>query len=360
LEHTKLELFHDQVFCFTPKGRLIALPRGATPIDFAYAVHTDVGNSAVGAKINGRLTPLLSELQNGDEVEIVRSEGQVPPAIWETLVITGKARSAIRRATRDAVRAQYAGLGRQIVARTFERTNTPLNEDKLKGALPKLARASIEDVYAAVGRGELYSGDLVKALHPDAAEERRTAAAPRQRNEATDGWFRLKAAPSLLFKIPGGGGEGDLKAIRLPGLDSETPVQFAPNGGAIPGDRIVGIRDAAKGITVYPIQSPDLMAFDEHPENWLDARWDPQEGKLEVFQTRIAVTAINEPGTLGAIATVIGENRANIDAIVMNGTSADFRNMLIDIEVYDLKHLHTIVSQLMARPVVSMVERVNG
>ena len=126
LEHTKLELFHDQVFCFTPKGRLIALPRGATPIDFAYAVHTDVGNTAVGCKINGRMAPLLTELQNGDEVEIVRAEGQTPPAAWESLVVTGKARASIRRATRAAVRRQYTGLGRQILERAFERAGTPL------------------------------------------------------------------------------------------------------------------------------------------------------------------------------------------------------------------------------------------
>src|SRR5271156_3169238 len=150
LEHTKLELFQDQVFCFTPKGRLIALPRGATAIDFAYAVHTDVGNSAVGAKINGHIAPLISELQNGDEVEISRAESQVPPAAWESIAITGKARAAIRRATRDAVRQQYAGLGRQIVVRAFERGAKPFTEEKLKAALPRLARQSIDDVLAAV------------------------------------------------------------------------------------------------------------------------------------------------------------------------------------------------------------------
>ena len=126
LEHTRLELFQDQVFCFTPKGGLIALPRGATPIDFAYAVHTKLGNSAVGAKINGRVAPVLSQLQNGDEVEIIRAEGHVPPAAWESAVVTGKARAAIRRATREAVRQQYAGLGRQIVERAFERAGTRL------------------------------------------------------------------------------------------------------------------------------------------------------------------------------------------------------------------------------------------
>src|SRR3712207_1018266 len=176
LEHTKLELFHDQVFCFTPKGRLIALPRGATPIDFAYAVHTDVGNTAVGCKINGRIAPLLTELQNGDEVEIVRADGQTPPAAWESLVLTGKARAAIRRATRTAVRRQYAGLGRQILDRAFERAGKTLSDEKLKGALSRLARHSVEDVLTAVGRGEMFSGDVVKADFPEYREERRASA----------------------------------------------------------------------------------------------------------------------------------------------------------------------------------------
>src|SRR5262249_23814844 len=153
LEHTKLELFHDQVFCFTPKGKLIALPRRANIIDFAYAVHTDVGNMAVGCKINGKIAPLVSELTNGDEVEIITSKAQTsPPAAWESLVITGKARAAIRRATRVAVRHQYAGLGRRIVERLCQRAKIAYSDETLAGALPRLARASIEDVMSAVGR----------------------------------------------------------------------------------------------------------------------------------------------------------------------------------------------------------------
>src|SRR5208337_1290837 len=147
LEHTKLELFHDQVFAFTPKGKLIALPRGATPIDFAYAVHTDVGNMAIGAKINGKIGPLSAPLQNGDEVQILTSKAQTaPPAAWESIVVTGKARAAIRRATRAAVRNQYSGLGRRILERLCQRAKVEYADDKLQGALPRLARASIEDV----------------------------------------------------------------------------------------------------------------------------------------------------------------------------------------------------------------------
>ncbi len=357
LEHTKLELFPDQVFCFTPKGQLIALPRGATPIDFAYAVHTDVGNSAVGAKINGRIAPLGSQLENGDEVEIVRAEGQVPPAVWEKLVVTGKARAAIRRATRDAVKMQYINLGRQIVTRAFERATKPYAEDKLKAALPRLARAGVDDVLAAVGRGEIYSGDVVKAVYPDFSDDRKPGVQPL-RPEGEHGWFGLPKAESLVFKFPGRGGEQD--ALPIHGLSGDLPVRFAPNGGAVPGDRIVAILTPGKEITIYPIQSPDLTAFDDQPERWLDVRWDLEAGQKRFFPAQILVTAINEPGTLGMIATVIGDLGANIDTISINIISPDFREMIIDIEIADLKHLNGVITELRTKPVVSKVERVNG
>src|ERR1700723_1792340 len=191
LEHTKLELFHDQVFCFTPQGRLIALPRGATAIDFAYAVHTDVGNSAVGAKINGRIAPLISELHNGDEVLISRAEGGAPPAAWDSVVVTGRARAAIRKATREAAKAQFGGLGRQIVERAFERAGKKFMEAKLKAALTRLARASIDDVFIGVGRGEIFSTDVVRAVFPSFKDERKQGPAVPQ-NES--GWFGLPKA----------------------------------------------------------------------------------------------------------------------------------------------------------------------
>ena len=357
LEHTKLELFLDQVFCFTPNGRLIALPKGATAIDFAYAVHTDVGNSASATKINGHVAPLLSELQNGDEVEIVRQEGQVPPAIWETLVVSGKARSAIRRATREAMRAQYAGLGRQIVTRAFERAGRPYIEDRLRAALPRFARSSVDDVLAAVGRGEMFSDDVMKAVYPDILDERRPALA-RARHQG--GWFGTRTNANVLFHLPGVGAEVDWKIMARGGLHPDLPVRFAPNGGAVPGDRVVGILDPDVAITIYPIQSQDLTAYDDQSERWLDVRWDIEEGDRPFFPAKLEIIAINEPGTLGAIATVIGENGANIDNVVMNPVSPDFREIVVDVEVSDLKHLTTIVSQLRARPIVSKVERVNG
>ncbi|MBU3888261.1 MULTISPECIES: RelA/SpoT family protein [Methylosinus] len=357
LEHTRLELFQDQVFCFTPKGGLIALPRGATPIDFAYAVHTRVGDSAVGAKINGRIAPVLSQLQNGDEVEIIRAESHVPPAAWESLVVTGKARSAIRRATREAVRMQYAGLGRQIVTRAFERAGRPVSDEKLKAALPRLARASLEDAFAAVGRGEIYSGDVVKSVYPDFSEERKPA--PQMRLEPGEpGWFGMKSNVNVVFKAPGASDQAS--AIPIRGLRGDVPVRFAPEGGAVPGDRIVGILTPGEGITIYPIQSPALTAFDDQPDRWLDVRWDIDPENRELFPARLVVTAINEPGTLGGLATLIGETGANIDNVAFAIHSPDFREMRFDLEVADLKHLNDIIARLRASALVSKVERVIG
>jgi RelA/SpoT family (p)ppGpp synthetase len=352
LEHTKLELFHDQVFCFTPKGNLIALPRKATPIDFAYAVHTDIGNHAVGCKINGKIAPLVSELANGDEVEIITSKAQdAPPTAWESLVVTGKARAAIRRATRAAVRTQYAELGRRIVERLCVRAKREYSDEKLAGALPRLARASLDDVFAAVGRGEMRAADVVRAMYPDYKDERAVVPAPPK---ADSSWFGLRRGKAVKFKVPSGTAE----SIPIRGINSELPVRFAPNGGAVPGDRIVGIMTPGEGITIYPIQSAALQEYEDQTERWLDVRWDVDEGAPHRFPARLAVQSVNEPGTLAQVAQVIAEHDGNIDNIRMERQSPDFTSLTIDLEVYDLKHLNAIIAQLRAKAVVAKVERV--
>src|SRR3954451_3307685 len=355
LEHTKLELFHDQVFCFSPKGKLIALPRRANAIDFAYAVHTDIGNTAVGCKINGQIAPLISELANGDEVEIITSPAQSsPPAAWESLVLTGKARAAIRRATRAAVRSQYTGLGRRIIERLCQRAKIAYSDEKLAGALPLLARASIEEVMSAVGRGEMRAADVVHAMYPDYKEER--AAAIAQQPKPESGWFGLKRAKAVKYMVPGTNGP----AIPIRGINSDLPVRFAPNGGAVPGDRIVGILNPGEGITIYPIQSATLKEFEDKPERWLDLRWDVEDATPQRFPARVALQTVNEPGTLAQVAQVIAEHDGNIDNIRMTRQSPDFTSLLIDLEVYDLKHLTSIIAQLRAKDVVANAERVNA
>ena len=268
LEHTKLELFHDQVFCFTPKGRLIALPRGATAIDFAYAVHTDVGNSAVGAKINGRIAPLISELHNGDEVLISRADGGSPPAAWDSVVVTGRARAAIRRATREAAKAQFGGLGRQIVERAFERAGKKFAEAKLKAALPRLARASIDDVFIGVGRGEIFSTDVVRAVFPDFKEERKAGPAVPL-NES--GWFGLPKAADLVFRVPGKSDAGG--ACRCAASISIRRCASPPRAGRC---RASGSSAFARPRASSFIRSirPRSSNYNDRPELWLDVRWD--------------------------------------------------------------------------------------
>ncbi len=364
LENTKLELFQDQVFCFTPKGRLIALPRGATPIDFAYAVHTEVGDSCIGAKVNGRVIPLVTELKNGDEVEIVRSANQVPPTAWESVVVTGKARSAIRRAAKAAIRQQYSGLGTRILERAFTRAGHGFQPELLKPVLHRLARKDVEDVLAAVGRGELTSPDVLRALYPDHKDERVTQ--PLKSKE--EGWFNLRNAAGMLFQIPGRRARRNKKtkegaesatAVPIRGISGDLPVRFAPEG-AVPGDRIVGIMQPGSGITIYPIQSPALTAFDDQPERWIDVRWDIEMENRERFPAQISAVALNEPGSLATIAQVIADNDANIHRLNMLNTAPDFTEMMIDLEVWDLKYLNRLISQLREEGCISKVKRVNG
>ncbi len=358
LEHTKLELFQDQVFCFTPKGQLIALPRGATPIDFAYAVHTNIGDTCVGAKINGRIMPLVTRLNNGDEVEIIRSGIQVPPPAWEEIVVTGKARSAIRRATRAAIRKQYAGLGYRILERTFERAGKTFSREALKPALHRLGQKEVEDAIASVGRGELSSLDVLRAVFPDHQDERVTV-----KPSADDGWFNMRSAAGMVFKLPGRGKDANgvaqaegPEALPIRGLSGNAEVHFSP-AGAIPGDRIVGIMEKDKGITIYPIQSPILQKFDDEPERWIDVRWDLDEANSSRFIARIAISALNEPGTLAEVAQAIATSDVNIRSLSMGRVAADFSELQFDLEVWDLRQLNHLITQLKELPSVSMVKR---
>ena len=357
LEHTKLELFQDQVFCFTPKGKLIALPRGATPIDFAYAVHTNIGDTTVGAKINGRIMPLVTRLTNGDEVEIIRSGVQVPPAAWEEIVVTGKARAAIRRATRLAIRKQYAGLGHRILERTFERAGKVFSRDALKPALHRLGQKDVEDAIAAVGRGEMSSLDVLRAVYPDHQDERVTV-----KPAGDEGWFNVRSASGMIFKIPGktkadlAASVDGMDALPIRGLAADVEVHFAPTG-AVPGDRIVGIMEKGKGITIYPIQSPVLQRFDDQPERWIDVRWDLDEANKSRFTARILINALNEPGTLAKVAQTVADIDVNIRVLNTVRVAADFTEMALDVEVWDLRQLNQLLVQLKELDCIATVKR---
>ena len=363
LEHTKLELFHDQVFCFTPQGRLIALPRGATPIDFAYAVHTDVGNSATGALVNGRQLPLSTILRNGDEVQIQRSQSQTPPAAWERIAATGRARAAIRRAARDALKRQYVELGRRLLEAACDRAGKTYSDDLVNAALDRYSAETVDDVLVSVGRGELAVKDAMRGIAPDAAD---AAAAPRyvprnrhDHGRDQDGWFNLKRVMGLKFYLPGAAGSSAKASgsggVPIRGFRGDLPVSFQ-EGGAVPGDRIVGVMVPNEGIKIFQIHSPKLREFES--ASWVDVTWDIDPERPERFPSLLNVTAINEPGTLAQIAQVIGETDGNIDNLRMVRRAADFTEMAIEIDVWDLEHLNRIISGLRSKGVVSKVERV--
>lgn len=361
LEHTKLELFQDQVFCFTPKGRLIALPRGATPLDFAYAVHTDVGNAAVGAYVNGRHVPIDTRLRNGDEVEIQTSKSHTPPAAWESLAVTGRARSAIRRAARDAIRRQYAELGRRLLISAFDRLGESYSDERVKRVLPRLLHKSLDDLLAAVARNEIKTEDVVRAIVPEVvAATKATPARPEGAAKSAKGWLRLTRAATSKLRL-GSSSEpealttGRVRGIPIRGVKNDMPVLFEP-GGAVPGDRIVGVLAPGEGIRVFQISSPQLQEY-EH-EHWIDVAWDVDPENPERFPALISVTAPNRPGTLAEIANVIGQSGGNIDNLKMLRRASDFTELRIGLEVWDLNHLNQIIAGLKSKAVVSKVDRV--
>jgi guanosine-3',5'-bis(diphosphate) 3'-pyrophosphohydrolase len=337
LEHTKLEMFQDQVFVFTPKGDLIALPRGATPVDFAYAVHSQIGDTCVGAKINSRLVPLRSQLANGDQVEIITSKAQTPSPTWERFVVTGKARARIRRFIRTQQRAQYLDLGRAIVQKAFRQEGHEFAERPLDAVLKTFNCPTVEDLYVAVGQGLATGRAVVNAAFPHHQEAKaKVISLDRARR-------RVKRNDT---------------AVPIRGLIPGMALHFAGCCHPLPGDRIVGIVTTGKGVTIHTIDCETLESFAETPERWLDVAWSTEEDAIHVG--RLNVTIANEPGNLGSLTTVIGKQGGNISNLKITNRSSDFFEIMIDIEVADVKHLTTIMAALRATPVINSVERARG
>jgi GTP pyrophosphokinase len=344
LENTKLEMFQDQVFCFTPKGDLIALPRGATPVDFAYAVHTEVGNTCVGAKINGRIVPLRSELHNGDQVEVVNSRAQTPSPTWERFVVTGKARACIRRYIRTQQRTQYVELGRAMMQKEFQHEGYEYADKSLDGVLKKFKAEEAEDLLAQIGEGMLGAREVLNAVFPG------TRKSPGQDAAAPLGRQRAK---------PAKGGKG-ANAIPIRGLIPGMAMHFAGCCHPLPGDRIVGIVTTGKGVTIHTIDCETLESFADTPERWLDVAWDQASDGSDQHVGRLAVVITNQPGSLGSLTTVIGKNLGNISNLKITNRSIDFFEVLVDVEVKDVRHLTNIIAALRATPQISSVDRARG
>ena len=340
LEHTKLEMFSDQVFCFSPKGDLYALPHGATPVDFAFAVHTEIGNTCVGAKVNGQIVPLRSQLENGDQVEIITSKAQTPSPTWENFIVTGKARACIRRFVRGQQRSQYMSLGSEIVAKAFRRDGYELNEKALAGVLRNFDCDDVDDLYAAVGAGQCTGRDVLWAVFPGA---------------------KKKARPQKVVPINRARKkQGNAHAVPIRGLIDGMAVHLAGCCHPLPGDRIVGIVTTGKGLTVHTIDCETLESFADMPESWLDVSWEIETDEAAMHVGRIHAVVANEPGSLGTLSTVIGRDGGNIANLKIVHRSVDFFEMLIDIEVADVKQLTDIMAALRATQVINSVERARG
>ena len=354
LEHTKLEMFQDQVFCFTPKGDLISLARGATPVDFAYAVHSEIGNHCVGAKINGRIVPLKSALQNGDQVEIVTSRAQTPSPTWESFVVTGKARSAIRRFVRTRQLEQYVQLGRAILEKAFQQEGYEYSDKALKSVLKKFKEEDTDELIAKVGEGLVTARAVLTAVFPGTRDMPTPAHAPGGGAEVVP----IEQARREKERKPKKKGF----AIPLKGLIPGMAVHYANCCHPLPGDRIVGIVTTGKGVTIHTIDCRTLESFADMPERWLDVAWqdDEADAEAEARVGRIKLVLLNEPGALSSLSTVIAKNLGNILNLKITHRSPDFFEMFIDVEVRNVKHLSNIIAALRATPAINSVERARG
>jgi len=331
-EHSKLNLYQDQVFCFSPKGMLIALPRGATPIDFAYFVHTDVGNTAVGAKVNGVHTPLHTPLKNGDQVEIICSKEQTPSPLWERFVVTGRARAEIRRYLRHAQRDQHVALGRKILEKAFSDEAHDLTDKAVEGVLKKLRLARPDDVYADVGRGALRADEVLAAVYPQLKRD------PRRKR------------PSYI--------EPNSKGVSIAGLTEGIGYRLGACCHPIPGDRIIGLMVPGEGVVIHTIDCEVLDRHQDSMADWIDVRWKDHVGALSV--ARITVRLKNETGALATLANVIGQNGANISNLKITSRNPLYFEFQVDVEVGDAAHLENLIRALKVDSTVEAVERSRG
>jgi len=339
VENTKLEMFLDQVFVFTPKGRLISLPSGALPLDFAYALHTDIGDACVGVKINGELRPLRTELQNGDVVEVVRGPKPQAPPDWRSLTVTGRAKSAIRRHIRQTEKEELVRLGRASIAQAFERVGKAREGVSLRPALDRFAVAGDDELYGAVGSGRITAPQILDVVFPGLKESERSAAAERAR--ITDG-------PSARLYVRGGG------------LTQGAILHFCEACSPVPGDRIVGIVQKDKAMTVHAIDCLRLAELEEQEDLWRDLHWTPVAESNTLSHARLGATIRDAPGVLGQACTIIGEAGGNIVNLKMNLRHSNFFDVDIAIEVKNAKHLTHIAAALRACPSIETVDRVRG
>ncbi len=322
LEHTRMAMYQDRIFAFTPKGELIQLPKGATPIDFAYAVHTTLGDQSVGAKINGRVVPLRTPIDNGDQVQILKSKAQEPQPWWLSIAITGKARAAIRRFVRHKERDETIALGRKIYEEIAGRIPTKLGKDALGQAIRRLKLNDEQSLMQAIAKHSISDGDVMEALMPGSSINAKEVALPQR------------------------------EAISIKGLTPGVAFDLANCCHPVPGDRIVGLRREDEAIIIHTIDCESLA--DGIDADWVDIAWgDGSDGGT----ARVAVVVNNKPGSLATIAGIFATHRANIVNLKLEARDTTFHTYVADIEVHGLSHLTKIVAALRAAEAVVQASR---
>ncbi|OFX02761.1 MAG: hypothetical protein A3E78_07815 [Alphaproteobacteria bacterium RIFCSPHIGHO2_12_FULL_63_12] len=329
LRYVKLELFQDQVFCFTPKGRVIALPKGATALDFAYAVHTDVGDTCIGVKVNGVSKPLRTPLKNGDVVLVLRSEKATVPPGWEGMAITGRARSAIRRRVKKMQYAEHLELGRAMAESVFQGAQLELSPKAIGAALKKLGEKTVDDVFARVGRGDLSVNELVEAVYPGVSHE-------------VEG--EIRAAGMYAFR----------PRLAIEGLPPRKTVIMARCCSAIPGERIIGVVDG-ESVAVHAIDCAALVKEGAAQGQWVDLKWRDKDN--HIAYAKVVVTVRNEIGVLSEIAGIIARYNVSIANIRLENKSPEFVELFIDVVVRDIRQLEQMLAGIRASANVLSAER---
>ena len=323
LDLVKLEMYQDQVFCFTPKGDVIKLPRGATPIDFAYAIHTRIGHACVGAKVDGLRVPLWTRIKNGQSVEVITADGQTPQSTWIDIAVTGRAKTAIRRALREEDRARFIQLGRELVRVGFENVDKKATDKALTTAAKALGILSVDDLLDLVGSAEITSREVVSAIYPELV--------------ISEG-VEIESRRAVI------------------GLGANQSHRLAQCCQPIPGERIVGITSRGQGVVVHAIDCDVLADFEDQPERWIDLHW--QEGTHSATNTiTLEMTITNDAGVLGRICTLIGENDANISDLVFIDRKPDYFRLLIEVDLRDVEHMHIVMTALEADSNVAEIAR---
>ena len=322
LEHTKLAIYQDRIFAFTPKGSLHQLPKGSTPVDFAFAVHTDLGLETVGAKINGRHMPLRTELNNGDVVEIIKGTNSEPQLSWLGFVITGKARAAIRRAVRLKERAEVAAIGAKLFEGIAEQVPAKIGKKAMREAVRRLGLEDEDELMRMIGSAKITDREVMEALVPGCTAE-------------------LPAEPVRA------------RTLSIRGLTPGVGFALAECCHPVPGDRIVGLRRPGAGVEVHAIDCLELANGQD--ADWVDLSWGE---KSQGAVGGLRVTLYNRPGTMAEMAGIFAANRANIVNLVMTQRDDPFHTYEIELEVVDLAHLTRLLSALRASDAVAQAERI--